>query len=101
MFVDPVAGNHHSVEVGLLENGQLACVAFLYLRAREVCEGGEPVIELMEELGLVEGQIAIIFKCEAVAFKDVARVLQPLLRAEEVGVVGHMEHRGEADAPRI
>ena len=32
------------------------------------------MIELMEELGFVEGQIAIIFKCEAVAVKDIAGI---------------------------
>ena len=60
MFGYPITRDHNSVEVNLLERGEITGFAFLDLREREVCERGKTMVELMKELGLVKWQVAVV-----------------------------------------
>ncbi len=81
--------------------GQLGELSLVRLRLRLAFVRAEAVVELVNHLALVEGQVALPVAHEDVAFEAEALALELLAGAEEARVVGHVEHREELDAPRV
>ena len=59
------------------------------------------MVVLVEELGFVQRQAALGAADEHVAPQPPTLLLQLLARAEQAGIIGHMEHRGELHAPGV
>ncbi len=81
---DPVARQSESLGVALFGGCQVASV--------EAIVGGPAVVEVMEQLGFVQGQIHVIAPAEDVAVEGPASGFELLAGAEQGGVVGHMKH---------
>jgi hypothetical protein len=62
---------------------------------------GPAVVELVHQLGLVERQVPLLPAREHVPAQGEPGPLELLARAEEAGVVGHVEHAPERDVPRV
>src|SRR5579884_4331726 len=63
--------------------------------------GGPAVIELMQHFGFIQRKVSLPPQLKDILFEPIFFPFQLTSRAEEVGVVGHVEHCEEADAPWI
>ena len=59
------------------------------------------MVEVVDHLRLVEREKSSVAPTKEVAVQDPAVGLQLLPRSEQAGVVGHVEHRHEADTPWV
>lgn len=59
------------------------------------------MVVVVEHLSLVDWQVALTTSAKDVALQFPTVALKLLAGAEEAGVVGHMEHRHEGDAPGV
>ncbi|MOA46402.1 hypothetical protein D3C78_1689080 [compost metagenome] len=63
--------------------------------------GGPALVIVMHHLGFIKRQVAHAMQGNGVALEDAALAHQRVIGTEQAAVVGHMEHRLEANPPRI
>ena len=100
-FRNPVSRNGDGARIRLLVRRQRLGIAVFDVLLGGAVERGKPVIVLMEQLGLVQGQAAFVTAHEHVSVKRPPVLLHLPPSPEQPRIVGHVEHALKADTPWV
>ena len=100
-FWNPVPRDHNRIRVNLFVHRHVVGVASRKRAFISVFKCREAMVVLVEQLGFVKWKVAFVFFDEYIALQTPAALFQLLPSSEQAGVVGHVEHGGESDAPPV